>query len=149
MEKEAKFIPDRELKLLDQVRETLRYCHYAFSTEKTYCQWILRYICFYDKKRHPLDMGAREVERVKELHRRDLEQGFGEVYLPYALAEKYRNAAWETNMLEKGINIRVLQDLLGHADVKTTELYTHVMQKDLQALQNPLDRLYSRKQSIK
>lgn len=318
---------------MDQVRETLRYYHYARSTEKIYCQWILRYIYFYDKKRHPKEMGAREVEqflshlatngkvaastqrqalnalvflyrdvlqtpldqsiapirakrkrhpptvltenevervltqmkgthllmakliygsgirlmecirlriqdidfgqrqlfvrsgkggkdrttflprlvhdelhqhieRVKELHRKDLEQGFGEVYLPNALAKKYRKAAWETSwqyafpgktrsidprsrkerrhhvlesglqkavkaavrksgidkratvhtlrhsfathMLENGTNIRVLQDLLGHADVKTTEIYTHVMRKDIDELQNPLDRLYSK-----
>ena len=36
-----------------------------------------------------------------------------------------------TRMLESGINIRVLQKLLGHADVKTTEIYTHVMDKDI------------------
>ncbi len=63
MESKKKFIPNQKLKLLDQVRETLRYYHYARSTEKTYCQWILRFIVFYDKKRHPKEMGAREVER--------------------------------------------------------------------------------------
>jgi len=63
MESNKKFIPNPDLKLLDQVRETLQYYHYATSTEKTYCQWILRFIVFYDKKRHPKDMGAREVER--------------------------------------------------------------------------------------
>ena len=45
-------------------------------------------------------------------------------------------------MLEHDTNIRVLQELLGHADVKTTEIYTHVMRKDIGGLQNPLDRLY-------
>jgi hypothetical protein len=63
MEKNRKFSPNSNLKLLDQVREVLRYYHYAFSTEKTYCQWILWFICFYDKKRHPRKMGAAEVER--------------------------------------------------------------------------------------
>jgi integron integrase len=139
------------------------------------------------------------IEAVKALHHRDLEEGFGDVYIPEALARKYPRAARETgwhwvfpararsldprsgremrhhvlesglqkavkraaaqagldkkvscqtlrhsfatHMLENGVNIRVLQELLGHADVKTTELYTHVMARDLRPLQSPLDRL--------
>ncbi|GAB6907778.1 hypothetical protein DESC_370010 [Desulfosarcina cetonica] len=45
------------------------------------------------------------------------------------------------HLLENGVNIRVIQELMGHADVKTTEIYTHVMQKNLDAVQSPLDRL--------
>ena len=141
----------------------------------------------------------RQIEWVKELHRQDLAAGYGQVYLPGALARKYPRAPGETgwqyvfpakkraldprsgvirrhhvlesglqkavkaaarqaridksvtshtlrhsfatHMLENGINIRVLQTLLGHADVRTTEIYTHVMQKDIDVLQSPLDRL--------
>ncbi|NLX26897.1 MAG: tyrosine-type recombinase/integrase, partial [Lentisphaerae bacterium] len=35
--------------------------------------------------------------------------------------------------------IRMVQELMGHADVKTTEIYTHVMSKDLNAVKSPLD----------
>ncbi|MBM9519874.1 phage integrase N-terminal SAM-like domain-containing protein [Desulforhopalus vacuolatus] len=63
MENKPKFIPNPQLKLMDQVHETLKYNHYARLTEKTYYQWILRYIYFYGKKRHPKDMGEREIER--------------------------------------------------------------------------------------
>ncbi|PTN11583.1 integron integrase [Nitrosomonas aestuarii] len=49
-------------KLLEQVREKIRYKHYSLSTEKTYISWIKHYIIFHGK-RHPADMGAVEVER--------------------------------------------------------------------------------------
>ncbi|MBF0201870.1 MAG: tyrosine-type recombinase/integrase [Desulfamplus sp.] len=45
------------------------------------------------------------------------------------------------HLLENGVNIRVVQELMGHADVKTTEIYTHVMEKNIPAVQSPLDRL--------
>lgn len=49
-------------RLMDQVRETLRFYHYAYNTEKSYVEWILRFIRFNGKK-HPRDMGKYEIER--------------------------------------------------------------------------------------
>ena len=46
-----------------------------------------------------------------------------------------------THMLENGVNIRVVQELMGHSDVKTTEIYTHVMEKNIDAVISPLDSL--------
>ena len=46
-----------------------------------------------------------------------------------------------THLLENGVNIRVVQKLMGHADVKTTEIYTHVMEKDISVVRSPLDGL--------
>ncbi len=326
---DIQFKPNPELKLMDQVREVLRYHHYAYRTEQSYCQWILRYIRFYGTSTHPKDLSANDVERflsdlvlrqsvsastqhqafnaliflyhkvlnkpldgqiqavrskrspklptvlsaqetkrffaqiqgthalmakllygsglrlmecvrlrvkdididkerlhilgkgdkwrstilaapvipllqtqiefVRQLHQQDLNAGFGDVYIPSALARKYKNAskefAWQyvfpakkrsvdprsgierrhhvlesglqkavkksarlaqidkqvtshtlrhsfaTAMLENGVNIRVLQELMGHADVKTTEIYTHVMDKDISRVPSPLDLL--------
>ena len=47
---------------MDQVREVLRYHHYAYRTEQSYCQWILRYIHHFGGKTHPRLLGARDVE---------------------------------------------------------------------------------------
>ena len=330
MESKIKFKPNPKYRLMDQVREVLRYYHYAYSTEQSYCSWILQYIKFYGGKTHPKDIGKNEVERflshlaekknvaaatqkqalnaliflynkvldidlgdgiaptrskrrmnlptvltqdevskilanmsgkhrlmaqllygcglrlmecvrlrVKDvdfgqgkifvrnakgekdrtvnlpesirsqlknqinavilLHKDDLKEGFGEVYMPEALARKYSQApketAWQyvfpakkrskdprsgkimrhhvlesglqkavkralanaqiykkagchtfrhsfaTHLLETGTNIRVVQKLMGHANVKTTEIYTHVMKKDIDSVKSPLDTL--------
>ena len=329
MENKPKFRPNQDAKLMDQVREVLRYHHYAYKTEQTYCQWILRYIRHYGGKVHPKDLNERHIEKflshltsklgvsastqrqalnaviflyrhilhqplddkispvrskkqqrppvvltqdevkkliskmdgthalmskilygvglrlmecirlriqdvdlgqkrifvrgkggkdrttilpqqisdelklhidkVVKLHHNDLEEGFGAVYMPDSLARKYPNASHETgwqylfpskkrsidprsgkeqrhhimesglqkavkravgkagiykragchtlrhsfatHMLENGLNIRKLQQLLGHADVKTTEIYTHVMDRDIAHLKSPLDEL--------
>ncbi|MBW2410088.1 MAG: integron integrase [Deltaproteobacteria bacterium] len=330
MESNRKFRPDPNLKLMDQVRQVLRYHHYAYRTEQAYCDWIVRYIKFHGAKKHPKFMGKPEIDaflshlavnrkiaaatqrqalnaiiffyknvldieiseklepvrakrrqrlpvvmsqsevqnvlstmsgihqlmakllyggglrlmecirlrvqdldfdqkliyvrsgkggkdrttlfpasihediriqlkKVKALHDEDLKKGFGEVFLPEALARKYPHAArdygWQyvfpakkismdprvkikrrhhvlesglqkavktavrrvgmskrvtchtfrhsfaTHLLENGVNIRVVQELMGHADVKTTEIYTHVMAKDIDAVVSPLDAI--------
>ncbi|NOY70598.1 MAG: integron integrase [Deltaproteobacteria bacterium] len=330
MEIKTKFKPNLEYRLMDQVREVLRYYHYAYKTEQSYCSWILQYMRFYDNKVHPADMGKNEIERflsflaekrnvavatqkqafnalvflykkvldidlgdgiaptrskrrknlptvltqeevsralgnmkgkhalmakllygcglrlmecvrlrvkdvdfgqgrvfirnarggkdrtvilpdsiqqelkeqiedVVALHKKDVREGFGEVYIPEALLRKYPHASKETgwqyvfpskklskdprsgktmrhhvlesglqkavrqainkakiykkagchtfrhsfatHLLEAGTNIRVVQELMGHADVKTTEIYTHVMKKDIDSVKSPLDLL--------
>ncbi len=57
VENKRKFRADPDLKLMDQVRQVLRYHHYAYRTENTYCDWIVRYIKYFGAKKHPRDMG--------------------------------------------------------------------------------------------
>jgi len=53
--------PLRSQKLLDQLRERLRYAHYSLRTEKTYVYWARFFIRFHNL-RHPKEMGGKEVE---------------------------------------------------------------------------------------
>lgn len=323
------FRPNPKSRIMDQVREVLRFYHYAYKTEQSYCEWIIRYINYFNNEKHPRDMGKKEIdsflshlaternvaastqrqalnaivflyrkvldmpienidhvkskklvrppvvmtkkevqsvlsemtgtnllmakllygaglrlmecirlrvqdidfevnllyirgakgnkdrttvfpqqikeelraeiEKVKAIHEQDLADGFGDVYLPNALSVKYKNASkelgWQylfpsknlsvdprtnikrrhhilesglqkavkiavkraglvkpvrchtfrhsfaTHMLENGTNIRAVQKILGHADVKTTEIYTHVMENNISKLSSPLDSL--------
>ncbi|MGQ0657171.1 MAG: integron integrase [Chromatiales bacterium] len=54
--------PLRAARLMEQVRERIRYLHYSIRTEQVYVHWIRAFIVFHGRSRHPRDMGGPEVE---------------------------------------------------------------------------------------
>lgn len=81
-------------------------------------------------RRHHMDEKALQRSMKQTIHR----VGITKPASPHTLRHSFA-----THMLENGYDIRTVQELLGHSDVKTTMIYTHVLNRGGRGVKSPLD----------
>ena len=79
------------------------------------------------------------------LHERSIQKVFDEAHKTAHISKKISmhslRHSFATHLLERGTDIRYIQELLGHASPKTTQIYLKVTNRDISRIQSPLDAL--------
>jgi site-specific recombinase XerD len=76
-------------------------------------------------------------------------QQFGRIGLPKYFSFHSLRHSYATHLLENGTDIKYIQELLGHNDIKTTLRYTHVSKKAIEKIESPLDKILRKNEGEK
>ena len=102
--------------------------HLKHRTRKFDCEFV------FSKKTLPTPISTDTIERI--VRKAAKRAGIAKRVTPHTLRHSYA-----THLLEAGENIRKIQDLLGHSNLSTTQIYTHVSTNELKKVKSPFDSL--------
>jgi integrase/recombinase XerD len=103
---------------------------------------ILRDYFIEYKPTHYLFEGKHQQEHLAtRTAQKIFQQAYKSMQLPASISFHSLRHSYATHLLENGTDIKFIQELLGHNDIKTTLRYTHVSKKELGKIESPLDKI--------
>ena len=145
-------------KILDDMRDVMRRRHYSIRTERSYCQWVKRFILHFNMKScDDLSEGEKKIETYLTFLARDRNVApstQNQALITRQLQRLYESPvsrsgvsahtfrhSFATDLLRRETDIRTIQSLLGHKDVKTIMIYTHILQQGGEGVISPPEDL--------